>query len=103
MTIQAVFLGVLVPVFLGAVFHLWRGGAAWRLGLYVVLAEIGFWLAHFLGNRQEWEFLKVGSLQLGAGLIGALLFMGLGYWLSFKQPEPAAPRPKRPATRSVRK
>ena len=102
MTIQTVLLGIFVPIFFGAVFHLWRGGATWRLGLYVLLAEAGFWVGHLAGAKLGWEFLKVGSLQMGIGTIGAILFMLLGYWLSFKKPEAEAVRSKRP-TRSVRR
>ncbi len=102
MTIQAVLLGIFAPIFLGAVFHLWRGGATWRLGLYILLAEAGFWLGNLAGTQLGWKFLKVGSLQMGIGTIGAILFMLLGHWLSFKQPEAETARPKRP-TRSVRR
>ena len=102
MTIQAVLLGIIAPIFFGAVFHLWRGGATWRLGLYIALAMVGFWLGHLAGTQLGWGFLKVGSLQMGIGTIGAILFMLLGHWLSFKQPEAEPARPKRP-TRSVRR
>lgn len=102
MTIQAVLLGIVTPIFLGAVFHLWRGGAIWRLGLYIVLAFAGFWIGHLAGTNLESEFLKVGSLQMGIGILGAILFLAVGYWLSNKRPEPEAPRPKKP-TRSVRR
>ena len=102
MTIQAVLLGIIAPIFFGAVFHLWRGGATWRLGLYIALAMVVFWVGHLVGTRLGWEFLKVGSLQMGIGTISAILFMLLGHWLSFKQPEAETARPKRP-TRSVRR
>lgn len=103
MTIQAFFLGAIAPIFLGAVFHLWRGGATWRLGLYILLAEGGFWLGHLVGNQREWNFLRVGSLQMGAGIIGAILLMGIGYWLSSKREPPVSPRPKKSTAGSVRR
>ncbi len=102
MTIQAVLLGIVTPIFLGAVFHLWRGGATWRLGLYIVLAFAGFWIGHLAGTNLGAEFLKVGSLQMGVGILGAILFLAIGYWLSNKQSEPEAARPKK-STRSVRR
>ena len=102
MTIQAVLLGIVTPIFLGAVFHLWRGGATWRLALYIILAFIGFWVGHLAGTNLGSEFLKVGSLQMGIGILGAILFLAVGYWLSNKQPEPEASRPKK-STRSVRR
>jgi uncharacterized membrane protein YfcA len=103
MTIQAVLMGVIAPVLYGALFHLWRGGATWRLGLYILLAEIGFWIAHVLGTQLGWEFIKVGSLQMGAGTLAAFAAVFLGYWLSSKRPETPAPRPKNTAARSVKK
>lgn len=102
MTIQTVLLGIFTPIFLGAVFHLWRGGAAWRLGLYIILALAGFWLAHFTAQRFEWQFLKVGGLQMGVGTVGSLIFMGLGHWLSNKEPETSTNR-KKPAKYGGRK
>ena len=102
MTIQAVLLGIIAPIFFGAVFHLWRGGATWRLGLYIALAMIGFWLGHLIGSSLDWEFLKIGSLQMGIGPISAVLLMLLGYWLSSKETEAETARPKRP-TRSVKR
>lgn len=102
MNIQTVMLGVVTPIFLGAVFHLWRGGATWRLGLYVILAFAGFWLGHLGGTNLGSEFLKVGSLQMGFGVLGAAVFLGIGYWLSTKKDEQEVSRPKKP-TRSVRR
>lgn len=87
MTIQSVLLGVSVPILLGAVFHLWRGGPGWRLGLYILLSMLGFWLAHWAAQSRGWTFLNVGALQMGAGLIGSLVVMGLGFFLSNKKPE----------------
>lgn len=102
MTIQTVLLGIFTPVFLGALFHLWRGGAGWRLGLYIVLALIGFWLGHIIAHQLGWNFLVVGGLQIGIGSFGSLILLGVGYWLSNKEPEPEDKR-KVAATRSSRK
>lgn len=101
MTIQTILLGIFTPIFLGAVFHLWRGGSAWRLGLYIGLALIGFWLGHIAAQNFEWNFLKVGGLQLGIGTLASVVFMFIGYWLSNKQPEQDAKR-KKSSTRGGR-
>lgn len=103
MTIQAFLLGAIVPIFLGASFHLWRGGATWRLGLYILLAEVGFWVGHLVGTQREWNFLKVGSLQMGAGVIGGIFLMAVGYWLSSKREAPVSPRPKKSTGGSARR
>lgn len=102
MTIQAVLLGISVPILLGAVFHLWRGGPGWRLGLYIILSMMGFWLGHWAANSRGWDFLNVGALQMGAGLIGSVIVLGVGFFLSNKQPEPDKKRVS-PTGRGVHK
>lgn len=82
MTLPALLFGILVSTFYGALFHLVFGGNLGRLILYILFSWIGFWIGHFLGATQEWTFLKLGTLQLGAASIGSLIFMIGGYWLS---------------------
>ncbi len=101
MNIQTVLLGIIAPILLGSLFHLWRGGPGWRLGLYIGLAELGFWLGHIAAEQLGWDFLKVGQLQMGIGVIGSLVVLFLGYWLSFKEPEPEV-KHKKNATRGGR-
>jgi len=62
-------------------------GAGWRLGLYIILGVAGFWIGHVVALSGSWNFIRVGSLQLGAGTAGSIILIGLGYWLSNKQPE----------------
>lgn len=95
MTIQTVLLGIIAPILLGSLFHLWRGGPGWRLGLYIGLAELGFWLGHIAADQLGWDFLKVGPLQMGVGILGSLVFLVMGNWLSVKQPEPEVKRKKK--------
>lgn len=87
MTIQAVLLGCLIATLYGAGFHLWRGGSIWRLFLYIVFAWVGFWGGHFLAGQLGWQFLQVGSLNLGMATILSVLVLGIGYWLSLAQIE----------------
>lgn len=94
MTIQSILLGIIAPILYGSLFHLWRGGSVWRLGLYIILAEIGFWLGHVAAQQMEWTFLKVGQLQMGIGTVSGLLLMVIGHWLSIKEVEPEAKRKK---------
>ncbi len=82
MTIPAIFFGILVSTFLGASFHLWKGGSIGRLLLYILLAWAGFWGGHLLGGVLNWTFASVGPLNFGMAVLGAALILGVGYWFS---------------------
>ena len=82
MTLPSLLFGFLISSLYGAAFHLWRGGGAGRLLLYLLLAWIGFWGGHLLGNALGWTFLSLGPLRLGTATLGAAVALGIGYWLS---------------------
>ena len=88
MTIPAIFFGVLVSTCIGAGFHLIKGGGLGRLMLYILLAWVGFWAGHILGQFMNLTFFSVGPLRFGMALVGCFLVLFLGYWLSLiRQPE----------------
>lgn len=82
MTIPSLLLGVLVSSFLGAAFHLWRGGNLGRLLLYVILSWVGFWAGHLMAEGVGFAGLSVGPLHLGLAVVGSLVFLWVGHWLS---------------------
>jgi hypothetical protein len=82
MTVPAMLFGILISTFIGAVFHLWKGGGLGRLLLYVLLAWAGFWAGHILGQSLNWTFFSVGPLRLGMALVGCIVVLGVGYWFS---------------------
>ena len=82
MTLAAILLGFIVSTLYGSIFHLWRGGGAGRLLLYIILGWAGFWLGHFLGDHFGIFFLSIGSLRLGMATIGSFIFLVSGHWLS---------------------
>ena len=82
MTIPAVLFGIILSTLYGAAFHFWRGGDTKRLILYIILSWAGFWLGQFAGNVLGWTFAAVGPLNLGMATLGAVIFLGAGYWLS---------------------
>ena len=82
MTIPSIIIGIIISTIYGAVFHLWRGDGLGRLILYIILAWIGFWLGHLIGNAMGWTFLSLGPLRLGTATLGAAITLGVGYWLS---------------------
>jgi len=89
MTLPALILGFLVSTFYGAAFHVWRGGGAGRLLLYLLLGWAGFWAGHFLAVRMGWTLYSIGPLRLGTATIGSLAFLCIGHWLSLVETEPS--------------
>jgi hypothetical protein len=87
MTLPAFLFGFLLSTLYGAVFHLWRGGNAGRLLLYLLLGWSGFWVGHIAANQLGWTFLSLGPLHVGFASICSFIFLGLGYWLSLLEVE----------------
>lgn len=90
MTLPALLFGFVVSLFAGAVFHLLTGGGGARLVMYLVVAAIGFWIGHAVGVQFNINALNVGPLRFGMGMLGCLVLLGLGYWLS-QMREPGKP------------
>ena len=86
MTLPSILIGIVISTLYGAAFHLWRGGNLFRLILYLILAWIGFWVGHTLGNLWGWTFFSLGPLRLGMATLGAVVILGIGYWLSLVNP-----------------
>ena len=88
MTFPAFIFGFLFATLFGALFHLWKNGGIGHLALYLSLSWVGFVAGHLLAERMEWHFLDVGVLHLGFGILGSVVFLFVGYWLSMLQAEP---------------
>jgi len=82
MTLPSIIIGILISSLYGVAFHLWRGGSLGRLILYIILAWIGFWAGHLIGNALDWTFFSLGPLRLGMATLGAGITLGFGHWLS---------------------
>jgi len=87
MSIPALFLGLVLSSLYGALFHLWRGGHAGRLLLYLILSWLGFWIGQFLGNLMNISFDILGQLHVVSASLGSIVFLLVGYWLSLVQVE----------------
>lgn len=82
MTFPAIVFSFFVATLFGSGLHFWRGGSFLRLVLYLALSWIGFFGGHFLAGALSIEFMDVGTIHLGFGILGSLFLLGLGYWLS---------------------
>ena len=89
MHIAAVIFGILIASLLGAAFHLFRGGGPGKLASYIVLSCIGFWFGHFASNQMGWTFLSIGPIRAGTAILGSIVFLIIGYWLSLESSESA--------------
>jgi uncharacterized membrane protein YeaQ/YmgE (transglycosylase-associated protein family) len=87
MSIPTLILGFILSTLYGALFHLWRGGNAGRLLLYIILAWIGFWVGQFIGNILNLTFDTIGQLHLVASTLCSFGLLFVGYWLSLVQVE----------------
>jgi hypothetical protein len=82
MTLPGYLLGFVIASLLGVLFHLWRGGHIGRLLLFVVLSWAGFWAGHFIGNYLSFSLGKFGVLNISTAILGSLIFLIVGNWLS---------------------
>ena len=73
MNAPSIFLGTLIAIACGLVFHLIRGGRMSRLGLYMATSWVAFFVGHVVGLWLEWDFLQLGSLNLFPALLATML------------------------------
>ncbi len=96
MTFPAGLLGVLAAATLAAGVHARWGRGCVTLGIYTLMAEVGFWSGHWLAIRQGWAWGRWGPLALGPGLLVAVAVTGLVAFLLYLPPEDEAARPGPP-------
>lgn len=84
MTFPAFVFSFFLATLLGSLLHFWRGGSLYKLLSFLVLSWIGFFGGHFIAAILSISFMDVGTIHLGFGILGSLVFLGLGYWLSPK-------------------
>lgn len=81
-TLPAALFGLVVALLIGALFHALRGGSGWRLLLYLGLSILGFALGQAAGIFFGWVLYKFGVLDIGLGVVGGILVLVIGDWLS---------------------
>jgi hypothetical protein len=82
MTFPAIVFSFFLATLFGSLMHLWRGGNLFRLLLYLIFSWVGFFGGHLLAELLSINFLDVGTIHLGFGILGSIAFLGIGYWLS---------------------
>jgi uncharacterized membrane protein YeaQ/YmgE (transglycosylase-associated protein family) len=82
MTIPTLLFALLITLLCGVIFHILRGGSGWRLLLYFGLSTLGFAVGQWISFARGWHLLTFGALDIGVGVIGSVVFLALGEWLS---------------------
>ncbi len=82
MILPAFLFGGLLSTLVGIAFHVLRGGNLGRLFLDILLAWLGFWAGQWLADRTGWTLGSLGTLHLVLAILGSLIFLAIGNWLS---------------------
>jgi hypothetical protein len=66
----------------GAGFHLWLGGGARQLLLYLLAAWVGFAAGHVAADLINLTWLSAGALHIVPASVGSLLALFISRWLA---------------------
>ncbi len=87
MTLPVILLGLVIALLIGFIFHILRDGNGLRLLLYLALSVLGFVLGQWLRVWLGWKLYSLGALDIGLGVIGSILVLVAGDWLSRVEPK----------------
>ena len=87
MTIHSILLGITLATFMGAAFHLLRGGSIHRLGLHLLASNLAFFIGHLLSELIQWRFIRIGAINLFPAILAALIALILTATLAGEEPE----------------
>jgi hypothetical protein len=96
MTIPTLLLAFTLATLYGAGFHLWQGGGARRLLLYLLAGWLGFALGHLLGDVLGVRVLAIGTLNALAATLGSGIALFAARWLASAETGPSKTKPQRP-------
>ncbi|MBM3125617.1 MAG: hypothetical protein FJZ87_11210 [Chloroflexi bacterium] len=82
MTTPNLLLALVISLLYGSVYHFLRGGGGWRFLIYLGASILGFFTGHLFSIWQGWQIFMVGSINLGMGTLGSLVFLVASEWLS---------------------
>ncbi len=81
MTLPTLLLAFALSTLYGAGFHLWQGGGARRLALYLLSGWLGFALGQVLGDLLGMQLLAVGALNFLTATLGSGIALFAARWL----------------------
>jgi len=73
MTTPNLFLGILIALIFGLVFHIFRGGSFNRLLIHILAAVIAFFLGHYVGEWIQWHLWRYGTLNLFPAILATVV------------------------------
>ena len=87
MTAASYLFGFLLSTLYGAAFHLWQGGGARWLLLYLLAAWVGFAAGHLIGGLVGFTFLSAGPLHILPATLGSAIALFTARWLANRKTE----------------
>lgn len=87
MTTASYFFAFLLSTLFGAAFHLWQGGGARWLLLYLLAGWVGFAAGQVAGQLSGFHFFSAGQLNLLPASAGSVLALFLARWLANRDEE----------------
>jgi hypothetical protein len=82
MTTATLLLSFTLATLYGAGFHLWQGGGAKKLALFLLAGWLGFALGHWVGNALGIRIMMVGALNWLTATLGSALALFAARWLA---------------------
>lgn len=80
--IPGIIISLLFALLIGFIFHFWKGGGILRLFFILLFSIIGFGIGQWVGFSFDSNFLKIGWVFLGLGILGSILFSFTAIWLT---------------------
>jgi len=81
-TLPTLLLAFTLATLYGAGFHVWQGGGARRLALYLLAGWLGFGLGHLLGNLLKIQLVMIGALNVITATLGSVIALFAARWLA---------------------
>ncbi len=85
MTTASYLLAFILSTLYGAGFHLWLGGSARRMLLYLMSAWVGFAVGHLAGGWVGFTIWSAGPLHVIPASIGSLVALFTARWLAERE------------------
>jgi hypothetical protein len=87
MTTGSYLFAFLLSTLYGAGFHLWQGGGARWLLLYLLAGWVGFAAGHFVGGWVGFTFMSAGALHILPATLGSGIALFTARWLANRETE----------------